>query len=328
MNVRPLCFSPQVALNRRQCLVATAAGLVGLSAPTFANLPAPQLDTWVDASRAGREIPVLLRWPVGQPLGVVLYSHGLGGKREGGDVWGQAWANAGLLVVHLQHAGSDTAALKGGWSSLRAAGSAQQLSARTQDIGFAVAQMKRLQAVAGGIWSAVPLEKLVIGGHSFGARSTLLAAGWQRNGVGGAEPNAKAFIAMSPALGAGVSLEQGRLELARATRPVLLCTGSEDGEVIGNGETPESRRMVFDALPAGKKSLLWLDQADHFTFAGNAKQIPSTFLARRNAAALSSEVRHHEIIARVSTHWLKQQLFNIPSQVPIGLSTKDQWLTG
>ena len=63
-------------------------------------------ETWVDAARQ-REVPVKLRWPdasvhPGQrPL--VLFSHGLGGTRQGGLVWGEAWATAGFVVLHLQH---------------------------------------------------------------------------------------------------------------------------------------------------------------------------------------------------------------------------------
>ena len=303
-----------------------ASGFASLPAFSWAQaLPAPQVDTWADASRS-REVPVLLRWPQGKPLGVVVHSHGLGGKKEGGDTWGQAWAHAGFLVAHLQHPGSDAAALKGGFGALKAASKPEQLIARLHDVRFAVAHMQRLRAKAEGTWAGLPLEKLAISGHSFGARSTLLAAGWQRNGVNGTEPLAKAFIAFSPALGANTSLEQARQELTSITRPMLICSGSLDGEIMGNGETPESRRMVFDALPNGKKTLLWLDQADHFTFAGNDKQIPSNFLIKRSKETLALEERQHELIARTSTAWLKEQLLGLPSQTPSGLSPKDQWI--
>ncbi|NJS36173.1 MAG: hypothetical protein HC765_06600 [Brachymonas sp.] len=190
---------------------------------------------------------------------------------------GQAWAQAGLLVVHLQHPGSDAPALRGGFGALRAASQPEQLIARQQDVKFAIEQILRQRGSGQSAWSSLPLDKFAITGHSFGARTTLVSAGWQRNGTSGAEPLAQAFIALSPALGSTSSLESARKELASISRPMLVCTGSMDGEIMGNGETPESRRMVFDALPAGKKALLWLDEADHFTFAGNSKQIPSTF---------------------------------------------------
>ena len=314
--------------NRRLVLqTAFASGLGWAVSPVvYANeLPAPLADVWNDASRM-RDVPVLLRWPQGKPLGVVVYSHGLGGKKEGGDVWGQAWANAGFLVVHLQHPGSDAQALrKGGLSALREASKPEQLIARMQDVRFAVAQMQRLRSKAEGAWGSVPLEKLAIIGHSFGARTTLLSAGWQRNGVNGTEPLAKAFIAFSPALGQSPTIELARKELASVTRPMLICTGSLDGEIMGNGETPESRRMVFDALPTGKKALLWLDGADHFTFAGNDKQIPSTFLVRRSKETLGLEERQHDSIANTTTAWLKEHLLGQKKSQPNGLMPGDQW---
>jgi predicted dienelactone hydrolase len=251
-----------------------------------------------------------------------------GGKKEGGDVWGKAWARAGLLVVHLQHVGSDNRSLKGGFAALRVAMKPQQLVARIADVRFAMAEIARRQASGAAGWAGVPLQKIAVGGHSFGARSTLAAAGWQRSGVSGVAAQPKVFVAMSPALGKDVSLAQARKELASVTRPFLVCTGSLDGEIMNNGETPESRRMVYDALPAGKKALLWLDGADHFTFAGNDKQIPSTMLVRRSPQTLASEDAHHERVARISTDWLREQLLGQPMNTSASIAAPDEWLRG
>ena len=129
--------------NRRQALAA-ALGFVA-TPMAFAQTPAYADDTWQD-SRRQRTVPVRIRWPQGNTPAsgwpVVIYSHGLGGSREGGDVWGSAWAAAGLVVVHLQHVGSDMDAVRGVASSfkdraaLRSVGSADQLLARLQDIVF------------------------------------------------------------------------------------------------------------------------------------------------------------------------------------------------
>lgn len=45
------------------------------------------------------------------PAPVVLFSHGLGGSREGNAFMGNHWAGRGYAVVFLQHSGSDTS----GW---------------------------------------------------------------------------------------------------------------------------------------------------------------------------------------------------------------------
>lgn len=323
-------FKPNSQVPRRAVLCASAAVAAATLPWTSFAADAEReasTQTWTDAARS-RDIPVLLRWPQGKPQGVVIYSHGLGGKKEGGDVWGRAWAAAGMLVVHVQHVGSDAAALRGGWSALRKAMQPEQLVARVADVRFVIAELQRRRASGEQAWANLSLDRLAVAGHSFGARSTLVAAGWQRNGWSSPEPQVKAFIAFSPALGQGIDLAQARRELAALTRPFLVCSGSLDGEVLGNGETPESRRMVFEALPAGKKAMLWLDQADHFTFAGNDKQIPSSFLARRAKTSLEREDAQHALIAQVSTLWLREQLGLDVMPAVKGLGAADQWVRG
>ena len=94
-------------MNRRTVLSAWLA----LSSPWATSLVQAQSpiffdETWQDTRRQ-RVVPVRIRWPqgaapaAGWPL--VIYSHGLGGSRTGGDAWGEAWAAAGMVVVHLQH---------------------------------------------------------------------------------------------------------------------------------------------------------------------------------------------------------------------------------
>ena len=331
MNFKPF-QAASLAISRRACLQAgCAAGLSGLGfLPAAAQaLPEVQTEMWADAARS-RELPILLRWPQGKPLGVMVYSHGLGGKNTGGDVWGKAWALSGLLVVHLQHPGSDAPSLKGGFAAVQKAMHPEQLIARMHDVRFAIAQIQRRKASGAGGWGGLPTDKLAVGGHSFGARTAMLSAGWQRNGFSGADPQPKAFVAMSPALANKNNLEQSRKEMAAVNRPFLVCTGSLDGEVLGNGETPESRRMVFDAIPAGKKALLWLDGADHATFAGNEKLIPSSLILRREKATLQAEGSQHARIASISTAWLREQLLGQKMDAAMvqaaGLSATDQFL--
>jgi hypothetical protein len=85
---------------------------------------------------------------------------------------------------------------------------------------------------------------------------------------------------------------------------------------------------VYDCLPAGAKALLWLDGADHLTFAGIDKQIPSNFLLRREKITLAAEAAHHERVAAVTTAWLKEQLVAQPMGQPTGLGKADVWLRG
>ena len=98
-------------LRRRHfcCLpLVPAASLLTLSARAQTMMTAAVEDQfWRDEARQRTvPVPVRLRWPaqsaqLGQAgLPVLLFSHGLGGTRTGGSVWGDAWAKAGFVVVH------------------------------------------------------------------------------------------------------------------------------------------------------------------------------------------------------------------------------------
>ena len=334
--------------DKRQFLVWGAA-IVGISGLPLAvaqnpnSSPYPQTnlqpnsnpallqdEVWTDSARS-RDLPILVRWPVASALGVILFSHGMGGSRTGADVWGQAWAAAGFCVVHLQHPGSDAPALRGGMAALTKAMGPEQLPVRVADARFVMDEIGCRHDQKLPRWADLPIKKMGFAGHSYGARTAQALAGQAYpNGGGwqGTDARIKAFAMFSPALGKDTSLPQATQEALKMTRPTLLITGTLDGEVLGNGETPESRRMVFDSLPAGQKSLLLLSGADHMTFAGVAKTIPSSFLLKRAASTLQAEPQHHALSAQITTQWWLAQLAGAAIPEPSGLDSNDVWLKG
>src|SRR6185369_2267650 len=66
------------------------------------------LFSWQDTKR-NRNVPAKIYYPKssGGPFPIVIFSHGLGGTREGYEYLGRAWASHGYVSVHLQHLGSD-----------------------------------------------------------------------------------------------------------------------------------------------------------------------------------------------------------------------------
>ncbi len=61
-----------------------------------------------------RQIPILVYLPSGTNAApVVLFSHGLGGNRQGSRYLGEHWAERGYAAVFLQHPGSDDSVWKG-----------------------------------------------------------------------------------------------------------------------------------------------------------------------------------------------------------------------
>ncbi len=108
------------------------------------------------------------------------------------------------------------------------------------------------------------LEHIGMSGHSFGAVTTLAVAGRKFPfGKSFAEQRIDAFFAMSPQPGQGLS---ARARLWSHQRPMLCMTGTKDDSPINDQVTPESRREVFKALPAGDKYELVFDGGHHFTF--------------------------------------------------------------
>lgn len=284
-------------MNRRECLtlLATAATLTAAAraSPSVQTTAVRTLDeTWHDARRA-RNLPLRIRVPAAAtdaPRPVVLFSHGLGGSRAGGAAWGEHWAAHGYLVIHLQHPGSDESLWRESAAfadqerpatraaRLRAGASVEQALARLADVRFVLDELARRHGTvppASTDWPRLAdLSRVAMSGHSFGARTTMALAGerFPANLGGGLEPRLRAFIAFSPAVPTGPLAPRSesalRERFAGITRPFLAITGQRDGDVLGNGATPENRARVFDLLPPGNKYLANFALGDHAVFGG------------------------------------------------------------
>lgn len=235
----------QPAPRRRWMMQLVVAALAWRGSPLHAaGQPAAQAgssvadESWIDAARQ-RSVQVRVRAPAGtERCGLVLYSHGLGGDLDAGAAWGQAWSDAGFIVVHMQHAGSDRAVARQGMAAMREAASAQQAIERVRDARFVLAEIaaRRLQS-AQALWQRVMPDAIGMAGHSFGSHTTLALAG--AAGAAGAAGRAeqagamdfRAFIALSPAPArrGGGSLAQ---QFGNITRPVLCMTGTLDGDPL------------------------------------------------------------------------------------------------
>lgn len=327
------------APNRRRCLqaliVSGVGALTGLQARAQGGAPMVVDETWHDATRR-RDLPVRIRWPqlqaVAEPVPVVLFSHGLGGTRDGGTVWGEAWARAGFVVLHLQHPGSDLPTLRAAATSftdragLRAAGNASQLLARLQDTAFVLDQIGRRHAARQERWSQVRPTAVGMSGHSFGAHTTLGMAGQRYVGHDGVqEPRLASFIAFSPSVPV---LGDASQAFERLIRPVLSITGTRDQDVVGNGATPERRMAVFAALPPGGKGHLVLEDADHMTFGGQDGRVAE--ILPRDTAARTRQPRHHALLAAITTDWWRATMQDDAAarsrlRAPEGLGPGDLW---
>lgn len=137
---------------------------------------------WQDEARQ-RSVQAKLYLPLvaanNQPAPLVVFSHGIGGSREGYSYLGKNWAAQGYASLHVQHEGSDNR-LWGG-SPLELLGRLQEATAekealnRVYDLRFALDQVLASSEIA----SRVDATRIVAAGHSYGANTVLLAAGAQ-----------------------------------------------------------------------------------------------------------------------------------------------------
>ena len=238
---------------------------------------------WHDAARQ-RDIPVRIISPsvtqnkmAGVPgtfFPVILFSHGLGGSREGGAIWGQHWASHGYIVLHLQHAGSDDAIWKGkspneAIESLKVAYSIENSRLRIGDVNFALDEIARLKQSKVAPWGNADLSRIGMSGHSFGSQTTLAVAG-QKLPMPGfkstRDDRIKAAIAFSPnaRLKTGLDAQFGSISM-----PFFSITGTKDTAVMNDGTKAEDRLIPYQKMLAGEKYLTVFEGGDHMVFGGH-----------------------------------------------------------
>ena len=232
----------------------------------------------------GRRVPVKVYLPTKQKAPVVLFSHGLGGSREGFKHGGEHWARRGYVAVFIQHPGSDEsvwrkAGIGQRMTAMRDAASAQNLMHRIDDVKAVIDYLERIQRgdndISGDaqrLHSRLDLQHLGMSGHSFGAITTQMVSG-QSPIMPTQHPTdarIKAAVVLSPS---PPKLGQPDRYFSQVAIPWLLMTGTEDTSPIGD-QTAESRLKVFPALPAGNKYQVVFDGGTH-AFLGERTGGPS-----------------------------------------------------
>lgn len=240
-------------------------------------------ETWQDVSRK-REVPVRIYAPdasVPGPWPVIIFSHGLGGTREGYLYLGAYWASHGYFCVHPEHAGSNEAIYMNGdpWNTtVTALKDPQNWVSRTKDVSFVIDRLEAENRPDGRLPGKLDLKRIGVGGHSFGAFTALAVAGERFGGgpLAGPGPGAneavhladkrvKAAIAISerPSTSADPAKDFAEIRI-----PMLHMTGTDDFSPMGDVQ-PKERRQPFDLIPPhADQYLITFDGAAHLTFSG------------------------------------------------------------
>ena len=235
---------------------------------------------WLDQKRS-RKVPVKTYFPKSGagPFPVIIFSHGLGGTREGYEYLGRHWASHGYVSVHVQHIGSDSAV----WSEGRldqlmrnmekAAASMENITNRPLDVSFAINQMEKLNREDSALKDRLDLSRVGVAGHSFGAFTTMAIAGEVFVAPGGrqitfTDPRVKAAIPMStPVNRSWPGLNTG---FEHINIPCLHMTGTRDASPIGR-TLPEDRRVPYDLSKGADKFLVTFQGGDHMIFSGRGR---------------------------------------------------------
>lgn len=268
------------------------------------------LDLSVMDTARRREIPLRVYLPPDMaPAPVTLFSHGLGGSREGSAYLGRHWAARGYVAVFLQHPGSDTAIWRGQppkrrSGALEEAASGENFLLRVKDVPAVLDQLERWNREAGHpLEGRLDLARVGMSGHSFGAVTTQAVSGQALGRAGVAlftDPRIKAAIAFSPS--APRQAMDPQQAFGGVKIPWMLMTGTKDIAPIGGADLA-SRLAVFPALPPGGKYELVLYNAEHSAFTD--RSLPGDREPRNP--------NHHRVILALSTAFWDAFLRNDPA---------------
>jgi predicted dienelactone hydrolase len=263
-------------------------------------------DLTVRDAKRDRDIPVRVYLPSGGKLApVVIFSHGLGGSREGSPYLGRHWSARGYAAVFIQHPGSDESVWKnvsasGRMTALKKEASSENFLLRVKDVSAVLDQLERWNIATNHIFAGrMDLRRVGMSGHSFGAVTTQAVSGQRAAGGRFAlqDQRIRAALAMSPSVPRGGG--DPEKAFGDVAIPWMLMTGTKDDSVIVNTDA-SSRLDVYPALPPGGKYELVLHDAEHSAFTDRA--LPGDREPRNP--------NHHQAILALSTAfwdaWLRE----------------------
>ncbi len=284
-----------LALSGAVQIKATETAYNPLDIP--ADWKSSTIDLVVQDTKRKRDIPIRVYLPASkQPAPIVIFSHGLGGSREGNPYLGNHWSARGYVVVFIQHVGSDVSVWKEipvtqRLNALRTAANLKNTVLRFQDVPATIDELERWSASSDHqLAGRLDLSHLGMSGHSFGAVTTQGVSG-QRTGLGAntfTDTRIKSAIMMSPNGPKGVG-DLNKI-FGGVTIPWMLMTGTKDVAMVGDADV-ESRLSVFPALPEGDKYQLVLKDGEHEAFSDHALALAQK---KRNP-------NHHRAILALST---------------------------
>lgn len=271
-------------------------------------------------------MPVKIYFPrdgATSPCPVVLFSHGLGGSREGYAYLGPAWAARGYVSVHVQHEGSDEAVWRDTGRPLKALREAVTDPSvainRPLDLTFALDRLEELaKDPSFPLHGRLDFSRVGAAGHSFGAFTVMALAGWEpadgeRRSPPVADPRIKAAIAMSTPLARRDQEGEGS-GYTRVKISVLHLTGTLDTDRAGGASDPAFRRIPYDRTTRAPAWLVTLNGGDHMVFSGRpAPAKKPRFAGRVGEGDRSLDPQFQALIVELTRQFWDAQLRDDPA---------------
>lgn len=260
--------------NELPGVTATAIAPTTAVAQEAANV---QNFDWQDTVRS-RAVPVRLYLPDTRVFGtkavpLIVFSHGLGGSRNGYQYLGRFWAKHGYASMHVQHIGSDNSLWRGNplGLTMRLTSAAQdsEAVARAKDVSFALTEV----LAQPGLTDRIDANRIVAAGHSYGANTSMLLVGAavpRKTDTGNEvlnlrDPRIKAAMLLSAPPFYGYS--NPAAILGGIALPTLHITATGDDIVIpGYGSGVDDRITVFNAVGDVRKTLVVFTGGSHSIF--------------------------------------------------------------
>ncbi len=230
---------------------------------------------WFDEKRHNRKIAYKTYCPAektNKTYPVIIWSHGLGGSRDGAGFISRFVASHGYIIIHIQHTGTDSTLWEGKaghpWDVIRATHIPRSATLqRFKDVPFVLSKLQSLD-----IAPLMDLTRIGMSGHSFGAMTTQVMAG-QRRGHGRRqyslyEPRFKAGIVYSPVPFQKKKNHAPEDFYGGIKIPLLMMTGTDDASPVENFGV-QDRLEVFNHSGGHDQHLLILNDGDHMVYSGS-----------------------------------------------------------
>jgi len=200
-----------------------------------------------------------------RPYPVLVLSHGLGRSKNSLRPLAEAWARKGYVVLQPTHSDSmqyADAQERRDFVLLRNR-NVSDWQSRPADVSFVLNELEHLEARFHDLRGKLDNDRIGVGGHSFGAHTTMLLGGATTRGFGArrsfVDHRVDAFLLISPQ---GKSALFDSESWKTCAKPMMTISGSEDKDPFSDRDA-EWRKDPFRYSPAGEKFLVWISGAHH-----------------------------------------------------------------